>query len=481
MSDRYDLIEARFLNDAMPVLGRYVELECLSPDFDPDWAEHGAIDAAVELLAAWASARRLEGAEVRMARLEGRSPALIVEVPAFRGGTGSALLYGHLDKQPPLGSWSDGLGPFTPVRRGDLLFGRGTGDDGYSLFSALLALESLQAAGNPHPRCMVLIEASEESGSPDLEAHLDALGSELAEVDLVVCLDSGALSYDRLWVTTSLRGCVVLSLEVAVLEHGVHSGEASGVVPSSFRLARQLLDRIEDPVTGELLLPELRVQIPEHHLAAAASLARELSDPLSTHFPTVPGLELMGRDGAERLVRQAWSAALSVTGADGIPSVAEGGNVLRASTTLKLSVRIPPSVDAAVAQRALIAALVTEPPAGATVKVVAGEPAQGWVAPSPARWLAAALDEASLEAFGRATSFLGEGGSIPFLSSLGTRFPAAQFVVTGVLGPGSNAHGPDESLHLPCCFGVTTAVAGVLAALGREPRPSATRAAGAHR
>jgi acetylornithine deacetylase/succinyl-diaminopimelate desuccinylase-like protein len=321
---------------------------------------------------------------------------------------------------------------------------------------------------------MVLIEASEESGSPDLEAHLDALGAELNEVDLVVCLDSGALSYDRLWVTTSLRGCVVLSLEVAVLEHGVHSGEASGVVPSSFRLARQLLDRIEDPLTGELLLPELSVQIPEHHLAAAASLSGELGDPLATHFPTVAGLELMGRDGAERLVRQSWSAALSVTGVDGIPSVAEGGNVLRASTTLKLSVRIPPSVDAAVAQRALIAALVTEPPAGAVVKVAAGEPAQGWVAPTPARWLIDALDEASTEAFGRTASFLGEGGSIPFLSSLGTRFPEAQFVVTGVLGPDSNAHGPDESLHLPCCFGVTTAVAGVLAALARETERSQT-------
>jgi acetylornithine deacetylase/succinyl-diaminopimelate desuccinylase-like protein len=465
MSDRYDLIEARFLTDALPALSRYVQIPCLSPDFDPVWQETGAIEQALEVLESWASARRLQDSRVSVARLEGRTPALVVEVPAFAGGQGTALIYGHLDKQPPLGTWSAGLDPYEPTRRDELLYGRGTADDGYSLFSALLALESLQATGTPHPRCVVLIEASEESGSPDLDAHLDALAELLGQVDLVVCLDSGALDYKRLWVTTSLRGNVLLTLSVAVLAHGVHSGEASGVVPSSFRLARLLLERIEDALTGELLLPELVCAIPEHHLAAAASLSLALGDPLSTHFPVLPGLELMGRDGAERLVRQSWSAALSVIGADGLPPSAEAGNVLRPSTTLKLSIRTPPAVDAERALEALVAALELEPPSGATVTVVPGTTAQGWVAPAPARWLNDALDAASREAFGQPPGFLGEGGSIPFLSSLGHRFPAAQFVVTGVLGPGSNAHGPDESLHLPTAIGVTTATASVLAAL----------------
>jgi acetylornithine deacetylase/succinyl-diaminopimelate desuccinylase-like protein len=465
MSDRYDLIEARFLTDALDELSRYVEIECLSPAFDTNWAAHGAIDRAAEALATWASGRRLRDLSVEVARIEGRTPAIVIEVPAFSGGSGTALLYGHLDKQPPLGAWSEGLGPFTAVRRGDVLYGRGTADDGYAMFSALLALEALQAAGNPHPRCMVLIEASEESGSPDLGAHLEALADRLGDVDLVACLDSGALSYDRLWVTTSLRGNLVLSVTVEVLEHGVHSGEASGVVPSSFRIMRQLLDRIEDPQTGEMLLAELDVQIPPHHLAAAAHLANELGDPLAHHFPTVAGLELMGRDGAERLIRQSWSAALSVIGVDGIPSVDVAGNVLRSSTTLKLSVRTPPSVDVARAQRAIVTALTTAPPSGATVTVSTTEPAQGWVAPEPARWLADALHAGSIEAFGRPPGFLGEGGSIPFLASLASRFAKAQFVVTGVLGPASNAHGPDESLQLPAAIGVTTALASVLASL----------------
>ena len=464
MSTLSDLIEPRFLNDAVPALSDYVTIACLSPAFDPNWEATGAIDAALEHLRAWASRRRIEGMTLSESRLPGRTPCLVAEIPAFLGGEGTSLLYGHLDKQPPLGDWSEGLSAFEPIRRGDLLFGRGTADDGYSLFSALLAIEALQATATPHGRCIVLIEASEESGSPDLNAHLDALSPTLGDVGFVICLDSGALDYERLWVTTSLRGNVVVTVTVSVLDHGVHSGEASGVVPSSFRILRQLLDRIEDAETGEVLLPELLVQIPEHHLAAAATLSRELSDPLGHHFPTTKGLELMGRDGAERLIRQSWSAALSVTGMDGLPRPAQAGNVLRPSTTAKLSLRLPPSVDAPTAQRALLAALTLDPPSNAEISIETEPTAQGWVAPEPARWLTDALTDASQQSFGRDPGFLGEGGSIPFLAELGHRFPTAQFVVTGVLGPNSNAHGPDESLHLPAAIGVTTSVSLLIAA-----------------
>lgn len=462
-----DQIEARFVNHALPSLSRYVEIECLSPAFDPDWERHGAIDAAIDHLAAWARTIRLVGAEVSVSRVEGATPALIVEVPAFGGGAGRTLLYGHLDKQPPLGNWSEGLDPYVPVRRDSLLYGRGTADDGYSLYASLLALESLQSAGIPHGSALVLIEASEESGSPDLGAHLGALESRLGEIDLVVCLDSGALDYERLWVTTSLRGNIVVTLSVSVLEHGMHSGEASGVVPSSFRILRQLLDRLEDPATGELRLSELHAKVPEHLLAAAASLSNELGDPLAHHFPTLPGLELMGRDGAERLINQSWAATLSVTGLAGAPAPEDAGNVLRASTTAKLSIRTPPSVDAASAQEAVMACLRAEPPSGATIEVTAEPSAQGWVAPKLAPWLAEALGAASLNAFGTSFGLLGEGGSIPFLADLTNRFPTAQFVVTGVLGPNSNAHGPDEALHLPTAVGVASCAAQSIAALSR--------------
>jgi len=475
VSSLYDLIEARFLTDALPALSSYIEIPCISPSYDPEWRKTGAIEEAIEQLSAWAKARRIPGLSVEIQRPDDRSPAIVIDIPAAAGGLGTALLYGHLDKQPPLGDWAEGLDPFRAVRRDDRLYGRGGADDGYAIFAALGAIEALSATAAPHGRLLILIEASEESGSPDLEAHLDLLSTRLDAVDLVICLDSGALDYERLWVTTSLRGNIGITLEVAVLEHGIHSGEGGGVVPSSFRILRQLLDRIEDAETGEMLLDELSAQPPEHHLAAAAQLSTELHDPLASHFPTLSGVQLMGRDGADRLVRQSWSAALAVTGIDGAPSTDDAGNVLRASTCVKLSIRLPPNVDAVLAQDAVIAVLVTDPPSGATITATPETPAQGWVAPAPARWLADALDEASDVGFGHRPGFLGEGGSIPFLAELAKRLPQAQLVATGLLGPGSNAHGPDEMLHIPTTIALTTALASLLTAHGG--RSAAERAA----
>lgn len=458
---------ARFETEALATLCEYTTIECLSPDFDREWETHGAIEQALGLFAGWASTRPIPRARVSTSRAGDSTPALVVDIPATSpDSAGTVLIYGHLDKQPPLGNWSPGLDPFTPVRRGDRLFGRGTADDGYALFAALLAIEEVLAAGESLPHCVVLIEASEESGSPDLDAHLDALSEDLGPVELVICLDSGALDFERLWVTSSLRGNVVANVRVDVLTQGVHSGDAGGVVPSSFRILRQLLDRIEDATSGQVLIPDLDVQPPNHLMAAAAQVANELGDPLANAFPCVPGLELMGRDGTDRLLRQSWSPALAVTGLEGAPPLRDAGNVLRASTSARLSLRTPPSVDAAHATTTLVRLLQADPPAGATITVEPGHPAQGWVSPTPERWLVDALDRASLAAFGTSAGSMGEGGSIPFLASLGQRFPNSQFLVTGVLGPGSNAHGPDESLHLPTAAGVMAAVASVVAAFG---------------
>jgi acetylornithine deacetylase/succinyl-diaminopimelate desuccinylase-like protein len=457
-------------SELVELLEAYLRIECLSPDFTEGDAWVPGIDEAVALLASWAESRGIPGARVTVQRIEGRTPAIVVDVPATGegGASGTVLLYGHLDKQPPLGDWSDGLEPFAPVRRGDLLFGRGAADDGYALPAALLAIEASDAAGVPRGRCVVLIEASEESGSPDLDAHLDALLPSLGDVDLVVCLDSGALDYRRLWVTTSLRGNVLATLTVHVLDHGVHSGEAGGVVPSSFRVIRQLLDRIEDPLTGQVLLESANVAPPASVMADAALVDLELDDPLSRHFPTTEGLVLMGRDGVDRLLRQSWGASLSVTGAAGLPPTGSAGNVLRPSTTLKLSLRTPPSADVAAVAQELEALLTNSPPEGATVTVSVQASGSGWVAPPPPPWLLDALEEGSRAGFGERPGLLGEGGSIPFLASLGARLPLAHFVVTGVLGPGSNAHGPDEALSIPAAANVAIALVSILGGHGRQ-------------
>jgi acetylornithine deacetylase/succinyl-diaminopimelate desuccinylase-like protein len=454
---------ADFEANALTTLTKYAGIACLSPMFDAEWEKNGKIEEAIQLLAAWARERRLGSFDVQIHRLEGRTPVLVVTVEATTALSGTVLLYGHLDKQPPLGDWSEGLAPFNPVRRGDRIYARGVADDGYATFSALLALESLEANNVPHARCVVLIEASEESGSSDLEWHLDALKVHLGAVELMICLDSGALTYDRLWVTTSLRGIIIAQVTIGVLVHGQHSGSASGVVPSSFRILRQLLDRLEDPATGDILLPELHAEIPEHHRQAADDLAEEFGEIIARELPTLAGVEVMGASPSERILRRTWYPTLSVTGMGGIPSPEIAGNVLRPSTTAVLSFRLPPNVDASAAAVAIERALTADAPSGAHVHVTV-DGADGWVAAPLAPWLADAVNEASTKAFGREASFTGEGGSIPFLGSLAKRYPSVQFVATGVLGPDSNAHGIDEMLDLPTAIGVTNAVATVVGA-----------------
>lgn len=443
----------------MPALMRYATVPCLSPAFDPDWEASGHLAGAARLLADWCDGRAVPGLEVDVVVLPGRTPVLLAEAPST-GGTGrTVLVYGHLDKQPPMGQWREGLGPFSPVREGDRLYGRGTADDGYAVFAALTALECLAAEGVPRPRVVVLIEASEESGSTDLEAHLDDLSPRIGRPDLVVCLDSGCLTYDRLWLTSSLRGNLVLSVTVQVLTAGVHSGSAGGVVPTSFRLLRLLLDRIEDPATGAVALPELRAEP-----TRAGDGHDDVPWTAASVYPVVPGLVLAGDSDRQRLAARAWTPALTVIGMDGIPSVRDGGNVLRPSTTAKLSIRLPPTVDARAAAQAVEATLTADPPDGALVTVHTEAPATGWVAPALDPWVEEAMGRASVAAYGRPPASQGEGGTIPFLAMLGDRFPGVPLVATGVLGPGSNAHGPDESLHLPMAEAVTMAVAELCAA-----------------
>ena len=464
----YSLVD--FERDALDTLVDYATIPCLSPMFDARWQENGEIERAVQLLAQWARGRRLANFDVVIQHLEGRTPVLVVTVEATGPVDGTVVLYGHLDKQPPLGDWSEGLGPYSPVRRQNRIYARGIADDGYSTFAALLALETLEARGEAHGRCVILIEASEESGSPDLEAHLDALATHLGAVELMICLDSGALTYDRLWVTTSLRGVLNVDVRVDVLERGLHSGAVSGVVPSSFRILRELLERIEDSASGDVRLRELHAQVPNDHEVAAHATANEFGDVAASGLPTVAGLSLMGSGAADRILRRTWSPTLSVVGAGGLPDPSIAGNVLRPYTTAVLSLRLPPSVDAQVAQSALERALTTDVPHGARVTLSSWNIGNGWVAPPMAPWLRSALDDASTTAFGRSAGFTGEGGSIPFLASLARRYPNVQFVATGVLGPDSNAHGIDEMLDLPTAVGIVNSVTTIVGAFVAHKR-----------
>lgn len=454
----------------VPVLHDYIAIPNVSVDFDPDWHEHGFMQQAVDLISGWCRDRPIPGLTVEVIELDGRTPLIMMEIPATdpdATGDDTVLLYGHLDKQPEMEGWRDDLGPWKPVLEGDRLYGRGGADDGYAAFASLTAIEAVHAAGLQHARCVVLIEASEESGSIDLPAYVDALSDRIGTPSLVVCLDSGCIDYDRMWVTTSLRGMVMGTLTVDIVTEGLHSGDASGMVPSSFRIARQLLDRVEDAITGEPLLPELIVEIPEGRLAEASATAAEIGA-IADHYPFVDGAGPTTDDPAEQLLARTWKTTLSVVGADGLPPTSRAGNVLRPSTSLKLSFRLPPTADPAAAHAAITAALEADPPYGARVSFHDADSAPGWNAPATAPWLDDALAAASSASFGAPARTFGEGGSIPFMGMLGEKFPDAQFVITGVLGPDANAHGPNEYLHVPTARRLTMAIAHVLDAHARR-------------
>ena len=450
--------------DIVPALVDYVRVPAKSPHFDPQWVQSGHIERVVGMGEAWARRQPVRGLAVEVVRLPGRTPVLFFEVPG--SGAGTVLLYGHLDKQPEMTGWREGHGPWDPLIEDGKLFGRGAADDGYALFAALSALGALDADNVPHARCVGIIETCEESGSYDLPAYLEALRPRLGAVDFVVGLDSGCGDYERLWMTTSLRGMTAGTLRVQVLTEGVHSGDASGVVPSSFRVARKLLDRLEDAATGWILPSAFHAQIPPERVEQAGRAAAILGKSVLRKYPFAGDTQPMVEDGAEALLNRTWRPALSVIGAEGLPPVASAGNVLRPYTTLQLSLRLPPSVDGEQATRELKALLETDPPHRASVTFEGDHGATGWNAPPTEPWLAAASDAASQACYGKPAAAMGEGGTIPFMAMLGQYFPAAQFLITGVLGPKSNAHGPNEFLHIPYAKKLTAAVAHVLAAHG---------------
>lgn len=450
-------------DEIVPQLIEYIRIPNKSPMFDPKWVEHGYMDAAVKLMETWARSKlsSLPGSKLEVVRLEGRTPLIYIEVPGT--GDDTVVLYGHLDKQPEMTGWAEGLGPWTPVLKGDKLYGRGGADDGYAIFGSLAALLALHEQGVPHARCVVLIEACEESGSYDLPYYVDHLADRIGNPSLVVCLDSGCGNYDQLWLTTSLRGMTGGELTVQVLEEGVHSGDASGVVPSSFRILRELLSRLEDQETGTIKPKELYVDIPQQRIDQAKKSAEVLGTAIYDKFPFVQGMHPVTDNLTELVLNRTWRPQLAVTGVDGMPPLESAGNVLRPKTSVKLSLRVPPTLSGAKAGQLVKQLLEKDPPYGAKVTFKLEKDGSGWNAPQLSPWLEEAVAKASETYFGAPAAYMGEGGSIPFMGMLGEKFPKAQFLITGVLGPHSNAHGPNEFLHIPTGKKVSMVVADVVA------------------
>ncbi len=474
LADLSRFLDQRWDHQLVPLLVDYVKVPAKSPAFDPSWQAHGHLQQVVREAHAWAATQAIAGMRLEIVAIDGRTPCLFFDVPATSGlgNERTVLFYGHLDKQPEMEGWRPGLGPWQPVIEGGRLYGRGAADDGYAIYAALSVIAALDVQAAARPRCVGIIETCEESGSPDLPAYLELLAPRLGDVGLVAGLDSGCGNYEQLWVTTSLRGLVGGTLTVEVLSEGVHSGNASGIVPSSMRIARQLLNRIDDPATGRVLADAFHAEVPVARVAQARAAGAILGEQVWRQFPWIGCSHGEGgqahampttTDPVEAILNRTWRPALSVTGSAGFPGIDSAGNVLRPKTTFKLSLRLPPTVDGQRATALLKRLLEDSPPYNARVTFDADWGASGWEAPATASWLARAADEASRGVFGLDAAWMGEGGTIPFMNMLGERFPRAQFLITGVLGPQSNAHGPNEFLHIGYAKKLSAAVASIVA------------------
>ncbi len=459
-----DFIDEMWTDSIVPELVEYIKIPNKSPHFDANWFENGYMEEAVQQISNWCKSQDVSGMTMEIVRLEGRTPLIFMEIPA-RGDVDpddTILMYGHLDKQPEMTGWADDLGPWKPVIKDGKLYGRGGADDGYAAYSSLTAVMAVQRQGLAHARIVVIIEACEESGSYDLPFYIDHLREKIGTPSLVICLDSGAGNYEQLWLTVSLRGMAAGTLRADVLKEGVHSGYASGVVPSSFRVLRQLMSRLEDESTGKVVPDYLYAKIPEQRLQQTQAMADALGDEIWQAYPFVEGVEPMAENNVERILNRTWRPALSYTGIGGMPELDSAGNVLRPYTALKVSMRLPATVDGEEASQKMKATLEANPPSNAKVSFELDHAASGWNAPEIAPWLHESLEKASQASYGRGVMYMGEGGTIPFMAMLGDFFPEAQFMITGVLGPQSNAHGPNEFLHIPFAQKLTTCVAQVI-------------------
>jgi acetylornithine deacetylase/succinyl-diaminopimelate desuccinylase-like protein len=466
-----NLVTQQFVNalwdtSIIPTLSHYITIPNKSPMFDSDWEKNGYMDEAMALMTAWCQNHAPKDMKLELLRSPGRTPLIYIEIPETgdkKEKDTTVLFYGHMDKQPEMTGWNPGLEPWKPVMSGDKLYGRGGADDGYAIFSALTAILALQEQNIPHARCVIIIEASEESGSNDLPFYLDLLDSRIGIPSLIICLDSGAGNYEQMWITTSLRGNFSGSLNASLLNEGIHSGHGSGVVSDSFRVLKHLISQIEDEVTGEILLKSLQSNIPQDRIEQAKYCAEVLGDEIITSLPLQEGVVTVSSDLEELVLNKTWRAALSVTGVAGLPELASAGNVSRPFTALKLSMRTPPNCDAEKAVEEMVELFAKNVLYNAKISYQPDSKASsGWNAPPTESWLENACKDASTLFFGKPAVWVGEGGSIPFIGMMGKKFPDSQFVITGVLGPASNAHGPNEFLHIPTAKKLTACIAMIL-------------------
>lgn len=438
-------IDRYWEEEALPALMEFGRIPNVSPAFAPTWSEDGHMDRAAAFLKSWAESRPIAGITVELLRSDMRTPLIFIEIPGDTDET--VLIYGHLDKQPPMLPWREGLDPWEPVREGDLVYARGLADDGYSIFAALGAVEAAKRSGKKLPRVCVLIEACEESGSPDLRHYVSLLKERIGSPTVVITLDSEDRDGDRLWLTQSLRGLVNGFLTVETMPGTMHSGLATGVVPSAQRILRMLLARIENPDTGHVLNEVVSPPLTDEFRDYADTVARDVSGYLDS-YELPYGLQAAADTLPELVANNLVRAGLEVTGLSGLPDAERSGNVMVGKLVARLSMRIPPGVDPETVATELKRVLETDPPYGAKVTYEPKDRDWGYMAKPYSTRMRERVHAATKECFGTEPGLLGVGASIPFVQVMVNEFPNAEHILTGILSQSSHAHGPNENMSV---------------------------------
>lgn len=427
----------------------FINVPNLTPMVDSEFLSNGLIEQAAECLDTWVKKLDIKGItrkEVRMG--ESICPLYIYVVDGEVDKT--VMMYGHLDKQPyNAAKWSEGLHPTKAVVKDGWLYGRGGADDGYAPFLALLAVKNAQMQGAKIPRIALVLETEEESGSPSLTKLLETARPIIGNPAYCICLDSGAFDYKRLWLTSSLRGICVVDVNIQAGAQGYHSGETGGIIPETARVARVLMDRVDDSNTGKVLIPELQTEIPTWAKEEAKYIANLSGDRMYKKYNFTPGVEAMGQENLpEMYLNNTWRANASITGADGFPPIKSAGNVVRSKTSYRISMRLPPNCKPVQAVKGMHRALSKETPYNCQIELEGNHTGSGWCMKEQAPWFDKALKDIGTEFYGEKPGSYGMGGSIPFLSELEIMFPSTNILALGIIGEKSNAHGPDEGMNL---------------------------------
>jgi acetylornithine deacetylase/succinyl-diaminopimelate desuccinylase-like protein len=436
----------------------YGTIPNVSPAYAPTWHEDGHMKLAALLLIEWVREREIPGAHIELVEQAGRTPFIYIDIPGTKEGT--VVLCGHHDKQPGMEGWREGLGPWTPIREGDLIYGRGIADDGYSIFAAIGAVIQAEV----HPRVVILIEGSEESASRDFRAYLDLLKDKIGTADVVVGLDADGRDPQYLWLSSSYRGLVNGYLTVETLPRQFHSGIGTGVIPSCMRILRILLDRIEDPKTGLVVNQILNPEPSDEVKKGCDALAALFGDAYLDAYGLPQNLSPVTASIREMIELNQWRAGLEVTGLTGLSPHDRAANAMAPKLTVKLSLRLPPNVDSDAATQELKRVLETNPPYGAKVTYELLDSDDGWCSRPFSRKTNAALSVSTKEAYGTEPIRNGDPAGIPFVGMLAKEFPSADVLITGVLNPRSNIHAPNEEFHIPTAKKLTEWLARFLTA-----------------